>query len=836
MKRWGQPNLSAIQPVSIKNSLVKLIKFRPGRPHLPRTVKGWIVLILFIAFLSTLGGFAYILRDLPSPERLSATDTFAVSTKIYDRNGTLLYEIYGDENRTPIKLADLPPYVSQASIAIEDQHFYKHFGFDVEGVLRATRNTVFQQKLQGGSTITQQLVKTALLSRERTVKRKIKEAALTIATEARYSKDEILEMYLNHIPYGGTSWGIEAAAQTYFGKSAKDVTIGEAALLAGLPQSPTRYSPFSNPDLAKQRQRDVLRRMAEEGFITQEQADTISKEELKYASPKIDIKAPHFVMYVRDQLVDMYGEDTVERGGLRVTTTLDLGLQEVAQASLSAEIAKLQKHKVGNGAALVTKPNTGEILAMIGSKDYFDASSDGQVNITTRERQPGSSIKPLNVVTAFQYKILTPGSMLLDIPTCFKSYGQALYCPRNYDGSFHGPVQTRFFLGNSYNIPQVKILAMVELERFIQTAKAMGITTWKDPSNYGLSLSLGGGEVKMVDMAVAYGTIANQGLKVPLHPITKVETYWGEVLYEYKPQDTKETVAMLTDMTGLTEANGIQRVLDREPAYLVSHILLDNSARVGAFGSKSELVIPNQVVSAKTGTTNDLKDNWTVGFTPEFVTIVWVGNNDNKPMNRSLVSGITGAAPIWNDIMSYTLKDQKPLWPDKPKDVIDKSICTSNGLLPSSAPPQDGQPAPEGACQTRNEFFWKGTEPTSSGVTVRDIWINPQTGLPPKQDEPTDGLAMEKRILLSDAFTKDYCLDCVRPVDDKGKTQYERYVVDLQSFYADREQPLLVTPGESPDAAGENLAPGDMTTPVTDPASPQPTEQGSATPASPGSE
>jgi penicillin-binding protein 1C len=773
---------------------------------------------LVIIVLVLGGSLAWTLRDIPSPEKLKNNLNFAVSSKIYDRNGALLYEIYADKNRTPIALKDLPPYVYEASVSIEDQNFFKHYGFDFTGMARAAINTVFKQQLQGGSTITQQLVKTALLTPQRTVTRKIKEAVLTVATEAIYSKNQILEMYLNNIPYGGTAWGIEAASQTYFNKHAKDLTLAEAALLAGLPQSPSRYSPFGDePQLAKDRQGQVLKRMVEDKYITQAQADEAAKQPLVYAQNKIDIKAPHFVQYVKDILVDRYGEATVETGGLRVYTTLDLTLQNDAQASLSAEIDKLKGYKVGNGAALVTKPDTGEILAMIGSRDFYDATHDGQVNITTRTRQPGSSIKPLNIATAFQLKKMTPGSMMLDIPTCFLVGGQDPYCPKNYDGNFHGPVQTRFFLGNSFNIPEVKVLAQDTIPTFVATASAMGITTWTDPSHYGLSLTLGGGDVKMVDMAVAFGTIDNEGIKIPLQPILRVEDYTGKVLDEYDPQAAHDAIVHMNTNPDIKNYNTFERILDRQPTYLVSHILLDNGARAGAFGENSKLVVRNQTVSVKTGTTNDLRDNWTIGYTPSYLTAVWVGNNDDTPMNQALVSGITGAAPIWNDIMSRVLAGKKPEWPDEPPDIVSEQICTVSGLLPNPAYP----------CPTRNEFFWKGTEPTQMENIQQNTWINPQTGLPPKPGDPTDGLIQQQHILLSDPFTQNYCVDCVRPVDPTtGKVIQEQYTVDLQQYYANydvKNQPVLnATPfpnGQGPTSV-TSQSPTTPTSPITPSPSP----------------
>lgn len=744
---------------------------------------------------------AWFLRDIPSPTRLSSSDNIAVSSQVLDRNGTLLYEIFADENRTPIEIDTLPEYVGQASISIEDKNFYNHFGLDFVGIARALLTNLLTQKLQGGSTITQQLVKVSLLTRERTWERKAKEAVLTVATEVLYSKKDILEMYLNHIPYGGTAWGIESASQYYFNKPAKDLSLPEAAFLAGLPQSPSRYSPFGNtPERGIERQKEVLRRMAEDGYITAEQAESAQNTELAFAAKRFDIKAPHFVIDVRDQLTEQYGQHMVEQGGLRVTTTLDLELQTVLQASLSAEIATLERQQVGNGAALITRPKTGEILAMIGSRDYFDATHEGQINMTVRERQPGSSIKPLNLAAAFQTRRVTPATVLLDIPTCFKAIGQADYCPRNYDGSFRGPVRVRQALANSYNIPAVKILAMNSLSNFMPIARSLGLMTLQDQQRYGLSLALGGGEVTMRDMATAYGTLANEGVRVPVISILKVETYTGEVLYDSKLDERAQAVDALQFLAPATPADerdpilpddvdgvdDIERVLDREVAFLVNDIMSDNEARSAAFGTRSQLFVPGHRVAAKTGTTNDLKDNWTVGFTPDYLGIVWVGNTDNSRMNQSLVSGVTGAAPIWNDLMSWTLKDVETEWPDRPATIVEAPFCERSGKLPDPGTPAEHQCAPV------TELFWVGTEPqeTEAGIW-RETWIADQTGLPPKEGDPTDNLKLEAHVLLNDAFTRDYCLTCARktvevPKEDgtmEAKPVPESYAVTAERLF-----------------------------------------------------
>ncbi|MCL5090938.1 MAG: transglycosylase domain-containing protein [Patescibacteria group bacterium] len=563
--------------------------------------------------------------------------------------------------------------------------------------------------------------------------------------EAVYSKDTILEMYLNQIPYGGTAYGISAASQLYFGKDPKDLSLAQAALLAGLPASPTRYSPFgAQPELAKSRQEYVLEEMVKDKMISEEEKNTAASEQVTYAFHGNGIKAPHFVMYVKDQLVDKLGQKTVDRGGLKVYTTLDLTLQDLAQSAVASEVAKLQKEKVSNGAALVTNPKTGEILAMVGSKDYFAKDIDGNVNVTTSLRQPGSSIKPLNYALAIERKILTPASLILDIPTCLNVAGQKPYCPTNYDSQFHGAVQLRFALGNSYNVPAVKTLALNSLEDFMATASAMGITTFKDPKDYGLSLTLGGGEVKMTDLATAFGIFANQGRKQNLYSIEKVEDYQGKVLEEHK----------------FVEG---EKVISPETAYLISHILLDNNARQPMFGTSSYLVVKNHPeVSVKTGTTNEKKDNWTIGYTPSYLVSVWVGNNNSQSMS-AVASGVTGASPIWNKIFNGIFQlqekeDGKSLqeWPTKPDGVIGTSICVMSGLLPGDT-----------GCPTRYEYFLEGTVPTETESLKHQITINKTNGQPvePGQDVLPENQEMQEHQVISDITGSILCLDCPFPTD-----------------------------------------------------------------------
>lgn len=719
-------------------------------------------LALIAGVVAVVGAVILFLNELPSPHNLTSGENFAVSSQIFDRNGQLLYEIFADEHRVPVDLESLPPHVAQATVAIEDERFYSHLGVDFIGISRAAINNFQGKPIEGGSTITQQLVKNALLTREKTITRKVKEAFLAVITEIFYSKPEILEMYLNYISYGGTAVGIEAASQQYFDKPASELTLAEAALLAGLPQAPSTYSPFgSNPERAEQRQATVLDKMAQQGFITSLQAEEAKAEKLQYALSVNDIKAPHFVFYVRDLLYEQYGVETVEKGGLRVTTTLDLNIQEAAQASVSAEVDSLERYRVGNGAAMVVKPNTGEILAMVGSRDYFAKEHDGQVNVTLAQRQPGSSIKPLMYATAFQNKVLNPGSVLLDVPTCFQITGQEPYCPKNYDGSFRGPVTIRQSLGNSLNIPAVKSLKILGVSDFMDLATSMGITSWTDPSRYGLSLTLGGGEVRMIDLAQAFSVIANQGVKVPLSPLLSVKDYQGNVLYEMQPQQRLETLADMTDDPSLTKENDLTRVMDPAPAYLTAHIMQDNTARQAAFGSRSELVIPDQIVSAKTGTTNDLRDNWTVGFTPEFLAITWVGNNDNSTMNQSLVSGVTGAAPIWNDIMSFILEGREPVWQEKPNTVASGEVCMSG--MPRELSPS------ESCAQTSQEMYWEESQPSEARVYRKEYWVHADTGLPFVAGESTDNLRLEEHTFYADPVTPDYCLDCTQPSGPDGQ-------------------------------------------------------------------
>lgn len=694
--------------------------------------------------------FVYIFWGLPLPTQLTSESRNPVSTQILDRNGKLIYEIYEGKRRTPIKIDDLPPYVYQATIAIEDKNFYHHHGLSFSGMARALFKTTVQQDLQGGSTITQQLVKTTLLTPERTIRRKIREVVLTLFIELLYPKKKILESYLNNVPYGGTAWGVESASETYFGKHATDLDIAESALLAGLTAAPTRFSPFgANPQLAKDRQRLVLRQMVQEKYITEGQANDAEKEVLHFAKPE-GLKAPHFALYVKEQLVDKYGQDKVERGGLRVITTLDLDLQQFAEKTLKDEVDKLKSAHVGNGAALITNPKTGEIYAMVGSKDYFAQDEDGKVNVTLRPRQPGSSIKPLNYALAIETGRITASTAFADIPTCFNVVGQEPYCPVNYDGQFHGAVQTRFALGNSYNIPAVRTLTLNGVSEFVPFAQKMGLSTIEDPTRYGLSLTLGGGEVKMTDMSQAFGTFANSGIKQDVVSVIRVEDWKGNTLSETKVKEGNRIISIGT-------------------SYIISHILLDNNARSAAFGTSSFLNIPTHPeVSVKTGTTNDRRDNWTIGYTPEAVATVWVGNNDNTPMS-AVASGVTGASPIWNRIMRETLdriergdlsgigqdrKKHSHAWMSQSSDVVGTNICATTGTLP----PNEGE---DPGCPTRFEFFLESFPPRPAQPLAREVTVYNDSGMLAPSNIPADQVHQETKQILEDPLRSLVCLDCV---------------------------------------------------------------------------
>lgn len=678
-----------------------------------------------------------VVKDIPRATVIGSNN-FPQSSKIYAKDGTLLYTIYATRNQSFVPLSKIPKSLQEATIAIEDKNFYKHGAIDIRGIARAAYVTLSGDSVQGGSTITQQLVRNSLLTLDRTITRKVKEVILSFVVEFIYSKDRILEMYLNQVSYGGTAWGVEAASQIYFGKDVSDLTLAESSFLAGLPQAPSVYSPFgSHPEEGKKRQLRVLRAMQESGYITSEQKEKTEKEILKFNQIQTNIISPHFVFYVKDLLVQEYGEKMVEQGGLSVITSLDLDVQKIAEDAIASEEATIRGNNWYNAASMVTKPGTGEILAMVGSRNYFDSERDGNVNVTIANRQPGSSIKPINYATGL-IKGYTAATPFVDEKKCFPNPSGAPYCPQNYDRTYHGVQQMRYALANSFNIPAVKMLKLNGLEAMIATASAMGITSFTDPDRYGLSLTLGGGEVTMVEMVQAFGVFANSGYKINLHPILKVTDAKGKILSQYKPVESP--------LLG-------EKVLPEGVAYIISNILSDNGARTPSFGSNSPLFIKGYNVAVKTGTTNDYRDNWTLGYTPSYVVATWVGNNDNTPL-RGVVSGITGAAPIWHQIMEALIADKPAESFSRPDSVVGANVCATSGLLPQPA----GSPY---VCPTRYEYFIKGTVPNKVDPPTKKVFIDKETGQIAPEGK-TDNVEERDVAITTDPLGDSYCTTCPR--------------------------------------------------------------------------
>lgn len=660
--------------------------------------KGLFGLVVF-GFLAFAGLIFWFSRDLPDPTKIVRHSGY--SSVILDRTGKeVLYDLYVDQNRKFTPLSDVPDYLRKATIATEDKDFYKHGGFDPLAFFRIVKNLIISRRLIGGSTLTQQLVKNVLLTNERTITRKIREFVLALRIEKRFTKDEILQMYLNEAPYGGTARGVASAAEMYFGKEARDLNLVESVILAGIPQAPTRYSPLlsSNSKAYITRAREVARRMREDGYIdaTTEKQVVDLLDKTTFRSNTTSLRAGHFVMYVKQQLDDLFGPGIMDVGGLKVTTTLDLPLQQVAEKIVAEEIAKVEKSlQISNGASVIINPNNGEILSMVGSRGYFDKAIDGQVNVVTRLRQPGSSIKPLVYATAFS-KGFAPATVLADVVTEFPGKDDKTpYIPRDYDGKERGPVRLRDALGSSLNVPAVKLLALTGVRDVLIQGAKMGIDSL-DPSKetqlrLGLSMALGGGEVRLLDLASAYGAFANGGMKVAPVAVLKVEDRSGKVLFENKPVSP-------------------ERVLDERVAFLINQVLSDNDARLLTFGPNSYLNLGSRAVAVKTGTTNDLKDNWTLGWTRDAVVGVWVGNNDNKQM-KNVASGVSGAAPIWRREMLEILSKT----PDRPWEI-------PKGINQVEVDKISGYPSHDGF-ESYKEWFVDGTVPSGEDSIHKKIQV-----------------------------------------------------------------------------------------------------------------
>jgi len=613
------------------------------RKRIFKTIIKFIVFCLVMAVLGGIAVSAYFAKDLPDPTKIGERQVIE-STKIYDRTGqTVLYDIHGEERRTVIPFEEIPQFVKDSTIVIEDDNFYHHFGLDWRGILRAAWANLNRKKIaQGGSTITQQFIKNAYLGgpqSARTYTRKIKEAILALLLERKYSKDEILGSYLNQVPYGSNAYGIEAASQTFFNKPAKELTLAQAVLLAALPKAPSYYSPFgSHPDELEARKEYILERMIKFGYITEQEATMAKEEELGYAS-QIDLKAHHFVTMIQEYIEKEYGRNytDINMAGLKVYTTLDWDLQQIAEEVIIQGVERNEKtYRATNAALVAIDPKTGQLLALVGSKKY----EEEQFNVATSPyRQPGSSFKPFAYATAFK-KGFTPETILFDLPTSFGKFGPGEgkdYSPNNYDVKFRGPVSMRQALAQSINLPSVKVLYLAGVRETINLAQDMGITTLKDRSQYGLSLVLGGGEIKLIDEAAAYGVFATEGIKHPVSLILKIEDAQGNILEEYKDEAI--------------------RVLDQQIARQINSILSDEAARAPMMGSYSKLYLPGRPAAAKTGTTQDYSDGWTVGYTPSLVVGIWAGNNDYTKKMRQGAAGLYVAAPMWNDFMKQAYEE-----------------------------------------------------------------------------------------------------------------------------------------------------------------------------------
>lgn len=667
-----------------------MCKFSSNRniPPIFQNIKKKIFVFFGILFLvGVISSFVlvtWISRSLPDPNKLSER-TVPQSTVIYDRTGEeILYEIHGEEKRTLVNISELPDYIKYATIAIEDKDFYHHSGISLWGIFRGTVWQVIRgRRAQGGSTLTQQFIKNSILTDERTITRKIKEWLLAYKVEQKFTKDEILQMYFNEIPYGSTSYGVEAASQRFFGKGAKDLNIAEAAILAALPQAPSRYSPYGqNRELLLERQQYIIGLMEDQGYISAEEAEAARNYELDFKQQSENIKAPHFVMLIKEILSEKYGEKLVEQGGLKIYTTLDLYKQKIAEEVITERAENNQtKYGASNASLVSIDPKTGQVLVMVGSKDYFNDEIDGQVNIATSKRQPGSSLKPLVYATSF-LKGYTPDTILYDVITNFSNVEGETYEPHNYSNNELGPVTIRKALAGSLNIPAVKALYLAGVGNVIDLARDLGYSTLVDKDRYGLSLVLGGGEVKLVEHVNAYSAFSREGYLNSLSYILKVEDADGNVLEEFEKNEKK--------------------VLDPKVARMINDVLSDNNARAYAFGESNWLTLSGRPVAAKTGTTNDYRDAWTLGYTPSLVTGVWVGNNDNTEMKKGAAGGVV-AAPIWHDYMQKVLGDtpveefRKPEIPKTGKPMLDGQVGTgvvvkidkASGLLATEFTPED---------------------------------------------------------------------------------------------------------------------------------------------------
>jgi penicillin-binding protein 1C len=723
------------------------------------------------AFGGILLGYASIAAGLPAPDELQARVSQFNSTLIYDRDGGLLNEV-ADPNygrRTAVSLDAISPYLTTATLATEDPNFYEHLGVDPVGIARALYHAVKYRDLgsgPGGSTITQQLVKLTFLSPERSLSRKLKEAILAAEITRRYPKDKIFEIYLNEIYYGNLAYGIEAAAETYFGKRAADLSLAEAALLAGLPQAPAYYDPYTRlwnadgaPGAVKRRQAAVLSLMVKYGAISSDQADAAWQEpiRLKPLRQTYTSRHPHFVQYARSQVEQVLGPELLAKGGLRIHTTLDPRIQTIAEEEVAKQVKALAGQGAGNGAVVAVRPATGELLALVGSADFGNEKISGQIDMALAPRQPGSAIKPFTYLAAFEMPAAvrldtqdassqisaieppgywTPSTAIMDIRTQFPDGVKPPYVPVNYDEREHGLVTVRSALANSYNIPAVKALEHVGIERLKEMAKRVGITTLTR-ADYGLSLTLGGGEVTLLEMTGAYAVLANGGVRVPVSPIACVLDAEGKSIWRGAGSQTVAACsAAQPGPARMVAPAPAQPVLNPQHVYLMTSILSDLEARRPMFGSSADLLsLTGRPAAAKTGTTNDYRDAWTVGYTPDLAVGAWVGNADYKPMQK--VAGGIGAAPIWHNVMQRSLQGSPAQPFVEPPGIQRIRVCADTGAVPSDACPVQ-----------RDELFAMGQGPLPSQYDLHQrVRIDKVTGRLATAFTPPDRIE-ERKLLL----------------------------------------------------------------------------------------
>ncbi len=755
-----------VRLVALQRRQRRRVRTNTGPNRLLRILGAMMLMLLMANLLSVaglVGGavsvYAYFAQDLPDPQDIEFVEQDFETTRIYDRTGqVLLWEVIDPHagDRVWVPLDQVPADLICATVAIEDRTFWENPGFNVRGMLRAFTANLRGQQVQGGSSITQQLIKNVLIAPEERVvgvegpdlqdyARKVRELILAVEITRRYSKEQILEWYLNTNFYGNLAYGIEAAAQVYFGKPVSQLTLAEAATLAAIPQYP-QMNPFDNPEAARQRQNLVLDQMVTQGCITPEEAAAAAVEpwHLASASAQFDFLAPHFSVYVRNQLEQMFGPDMVYRGGLRVYTTLDYELQQQAECVARAQVRRLSgedeqtvlaeslaagcaaaqylpalrardvgvDHHISNAAVVSLRPGTGEILAMVGSLDYWNDAIDGRYNAALGLRQPGSSFKPFTYVTLLSQGY-NAAQLFWDVRTAFQQPGQPPYVPENYDRRYHGPQRLRLALARSYNIPAVAALQLAGVDNVIRTAHRMGINSLdRGLDYYGLSLTLGGGEVSLMDMVYAYSVFANGGKMIgqPI-PVEEIRSGYRELnpVAILRVEDRNGTVLYQYDQPAQRE------ILSPQLAYLMVNILSDRQARWAAFGHPNPLELSNDRPAAvKTGTTNDFRDNWTIGFTPQLVTGVWIGNSDNSEMEN--LPGSEGAAPIWHAVMEYALRDQEILPFVRPDGLIEMQVCAVSGHLPTDH------------CPRVTELFIAGTEPTETCTLHQVFRVNRETG------------------------------------------------------------------------------------------------------------